>query len=103
MKKETDTPYEAAELQVTAQELKIDVIKTLHTLRDINNSLQGHPCMSKTPGIDFSTGALGHGLSVGLGMSLASERSPVRFWQRRSSGRPAWSSLSISIRYSWTG
>jgi len=43
----------------------------LRTLRCIDSILQGHPDMRKTPGIDMSTGSLGHGLSVGLGMALA--------------------------------
>ena len=30
-----------------------------------------HPDMKKIPGIDFSSGSLGHGLSVSLGMALA--------------------------------
>jgi transketolase len=30
-----------------------------------------HPDMRKVPGIDFSSGSLGHGLSVALGMALA--------------------------------
>lgn len=30
-----------------------------------------HPDMKKVPGIDFSSGSLGHGLSVALGMALA--------------------------------
>jgi transketolase len=30
-----------------------------------------HPDMKKIPGTDFSSGSLGHGLSVGLGMALA--------------------------------
>jgi transketolase len=30
-----------------------------------------HPDMNKVPGIDFSSGSLGHGLSIGLGMALA--------------------------------
>lgn len=29
-----------------------------------------HPDMKKVPGIDFSSGSLGHGLSVGVGMAL---------------------------------
>lgn len=43
----------------------------LHTFRDLNSRLQGHPCMNSTPGVEMSTGALGHGVSVGLGMALA--------------------------------
>jgi len=30
-----------------------------------------HPDMKKVPGIDFSSGSLGHGLSIGVGMALA--------------------------------
>lgn len=33
--------------------------------------LGGHPDANKTPGVEASTGALGHGLSIGLGMALA--------------------------------
>ncbi len=33
--------------------------------------LGGHPEYGKVPGVEFSTGALGHGLSVGVGMALA--------------------------------
>lgn len=31
----------------------------------------GHPCREAVPGIEASTGSLGHGLSIGLGMALA--------------------------------
>ena len=37
----------------------------------INGILDEHPVMQKIPGVDMSSGALGQGLSVGLGMSLA--------------------------------
>jgi len=43
----------------------------LATLRQLNSILQGHPDMHKTPGIDMTTGSLGHGLSVGVGMALS--------------------------------
>ncbi len=43
----------------------------LSTFRSINSRLQGHPCMLKTPGVELSTGPLGHGISVGTGMALA--------------------------------
>ena len=33
--------------------------------------LGGHPERNKIPGVEASTGALGHGLSIGVGMSLA--------------------------------
>ncbi|KPJ78451.1 MAG: transketolase [Deltaproteobacteria bacterium SG8_13] len=43
----------------------------LGTLRRLGSILQGHPDMNKVPGIDMTTGSLGHGLSVGVGMALA--------------------------------
>lgn len=43
---------------------------TLNEFRELNSILQGHPCMKKTPGVEMSTGALGHGMSVSLGMAL---------------------------------
>jgi transketolase len=52
----------------------------LATFRDADSTLQGHPCMRKTPGVDMSTGALGHGLSVGLGMALAARLSGLPYW-----------------------
>ncbi len=43
----------------------------LPTLRSLGSILQGHPVMGKPPGIDMTTGSLGHGLAVGTGMALA--------------------------------
>ncbi|NIA06084.1 MAG: transketolase [Actinobacteria bacterium] len=42
----------------------------LKHLRKVGSKLQGHPDMHKTPGVDMTTGSLGQGLSVGLGMAL---------------------------------
>lgn len=36
----------------------------------LGNPLGDHPDMTKVPGVDFSSGSLGHNLSVGLGMAL---------------------------------
>ena len=44
-------------------------LEHLDTLRQFESILQGHP-IRKTPGIDMTTGSLGHGLSLGLGMAL---------------------------------
>ena len=43
----------------------------LPTLRQLDSMLQGHPCAHKTPGVEISTGPLGLGLGVALGMMLA--------------------------------
>jgi len=42
--------------------------------------LGGHPCAAKIPGVEASTGALGHGLPIGVGMALAlrAARNPAR-------------------------
>jgi transketolase len=48
-------------------------IDRLGTLRQIDGILQGHPDMNKTPGVDYTTGSLGNGLSIGLGMALSAK------------------------------
>lgn len=52
---------------------KADYIKPeeLNTLRKIDSRLQGHPDRVKLPGIEASTGSLGQGLSIAIGMALA--------------------------------
>lgn len=43
----------------------------LTTLRYLHSNLQGHPYEPKTPGLDSTTGSLGNGVSIGLGMAMA--------------------------------
>jgi transketolase len=43
----------------------------LDTYAHLNTGLTGHPNMHKLPGLDTSTGALGHGLSMALGIALS--------------------------------
>lgn len=45
--------------------------KELKTLRDLGSALQGHPDRTRLPGIEASTGSLGQGLSIAVGMALA--------------------------------
>ncbi len=54
----------------------------LEQFRKIDSPLQGHPDMRKTPGVDFSTGSLGQGLSAANGMALAArlDGSPRRVY-----------------------
>jgi transketolase len=42
--------------------------------------LEGHPDMTRLPGVDFSTGSLGQGLSVGIGAALAVRSTGQRVW-----------------------
>ena len=46
----------------------------LKTLRTLGSRLQGHPVMHYTPGVDATSGSLGHGLPQGCGMALAARR-----------------------------
>lgn len=43
----------------------------LFTLRKINSRMQGHPDRVRLPGIEASTGSLGQGLSIAIGMALS--------------------------------
>jgi len=62
--------HAAPALYVVLAELGYFSKETLFTLRQLGSILQGHPDMRKTPGVEMSTGSLGNGLSVGIGMAL---------------------------------
>ncbi len=49
-------------------------VEDIKTLRKPGSHLQGHPSLGKTPGIDMSTGSLGQGISVAVGMALGAKR-----------------------------
>ena len=49
-------------------------VEDLKTLRKIDSYLQGHPNMNMVPGVDMSTGSLGQGISVAVGMALAAKK-----------------------------
>lgn len=44
--------------------------ESLNSFLQFNSMLGGHPDCSKIPGVEISTGALGHGLPIGVGMGL---------------------------------
>ena len=44
-------------------------VEDLPTFRHIDSYLQGHPNMNTVPGVDMSTGSLGQGVSVAVGMA----------------------------------
>lgn len=50
-------------------------VEDLVTLRHVGSHLQGHPCMQHTPGVDMSSGSLGQGISVAVGMALSAKMS----------------------------
>ena len=45
----------------------------MNLFRNIGGILQGHPNMTKVPGLDISSGSLGQGLSVATGMALGAK------------------------------
>src|SRR3569832_839172 len=45
----------------------------LLSLRKLGSPLQGHPDRMRMPGIEFSSGSLGQGLSVAVGMAIAAK------------------------------
>jgi transketolase len=70
-----------------------------------SSELEGHPDMTTTPGIDFSTGSLGQGLAVGIGMALAM-RPNARVWVVLGDGElqegSVWEAASLASRYALT-
>lgn len=51
----------------------------LETFEEDESSLLGHPVINQELGIDFSTGSLGMGLSIAIGLSIASEKKKKNF------------------------
>lgn len=54
----------------------------LSSLRKLGSRLQGHPDMHRLPGLDASTGSLGHGLSISCGIAhgIRLDRLPARVY-----------------------
>jgi transketolase len=46
-------------------------LEVLETFCRLDSILGGHPDRRKVPGVEASTGSLGHGLSMGVGMAIA--------------------------------
>ena len=47
----------------------------LDTYLQYDSKLPGHPVRQKTPYVEVNTGALGHGLAIGVGLALAAKKS----------------------------
>jgi transketolase len=48
-------------------------LEDTHTFRQLGSKFQGHIDRCRVPGVEMSTGSLGHGLSNALGMALAAK------------------------------
>jgi transketolase len=70
-----------------------------------DSRLQGHPDMMLLPGLDASTGSLGQGLSLGLGMALGAKLSdrPPHVWVMLGDGElqegMVWEAVHVAARY----
>lgn len=54
-------------------------VKELKGLREVNCMLQGHPVCLYVPGVEASTGSLGHGLSFANGVALAGKADDKKY------------------------
>lgn len=67
--------------------------------------LQGHPDVTRLPGLDASTGSLGQGLSVGVGMALGAQLGGKSFhtWVMLGDGEiqegMVWEAVQVAARY----
>ncbi|NMC36571.1 transketolase [Candidatus Beckwithbacteria bacterium] len=77
----------------------------LSTLRQINSRLQGHPHVGDLPGIENSSGPLGQGVSVAVGLALAAkkDRKPWRVVCISSDGEQqegqVWEAYLLAAKY----
>jgi transketolase len=80
-------------------------ITELDTFDQIDSRLQGHPDMTKLPGLDMSTGSLGQGLSPGVGMALGARLRAKEFhtWVMLGDGEiqegQVWEAAFVASRY----
>ncbi len=77
----------------------------LRTFDAAGSRLQGHPDMTRLPGLDASTGSLGQGISVGVGMALGARLRGRAFhtWVMLGDGEmqegQVWESVQVAARY----
>lgn len=80
-------------------------LEELDTFDGDRSRLQGHPDMTRLPGLDMSTGSLGMGLSAGAGMALGArlrggpERTYVLLGDGECQEGAVWEAVSVGARY----
>jgi transketolase len=84
-------------------------IGELETWGKIGGMLQGHPDRLKTPGVDMSAGCLGHGISIGAGLCLASRlnqldyRTYVVVGDGECQAGVIWEGVMLAAKYKLSG
>jgi transketolase len=80
-------------------------VKELEKLRTINCMLQGHPVCLYVPGVEASTGSLGHGLSFAVGVALAGklDKKDYRVYTMLGDGETGegqiWEAAAVAAHY----
>jgi transketolase len=80
-------------------------VDELATFDAAGSRLQGHPDMTLLPGLDASTGSLGQGISVGVGLALGARLRGLDFhtWVMLGDGEmqegQVWESVQIAAKY----
>jgi transketolase len=80
-------------------------VDELATFDQAGSRLQGHPDMTRLPGLDASTGSLGQGISVGVGMALGARLRGLDFhtWVMLGDGElqegQVWESVQVAAQY----
>src|SRR4051794_32451925 len=80
-------------------------VSELSTFDKGDSRLQGHPDVTRLPGLDSSTGSLGQGLSVGVGMALGAQLAEKDFhtWVLLGDGEiqegMVWEAVQAASRY----
>jgi transketolase len=83
-------------------------LEELGTFDQGDSRLQGHPDVTRLPGLDASTGSLGQGLSVGIGMALGASLAGQDFhtWVLLGDGEiqegMVWEAVQVAARYKLT-
>lgn len=76
----------------------------LKTLRKLGSKLQGHPSLPDFPAMETSTGPLGQGISVGVGMALAArlDKKKYRVYVLMSDGEldegQSWEAIMLAAK-----
>lgn len=80
-------------------------VDELETFDELDSRLQGHPDVTRLPGLDASTGSLGQGLAVGVGFALGARFScrDCHTWVMLGDGElqegMVWESVHVAGRY----
>jgi len=81
-------------------------VEELATFDSAGTRLQGHPDMTRLPGLDMSTGSLGMGISAGIGVALGTRlagRNDVRTFVMLGDGEcqegEVWEAAMVGARY----